>query len=1012
MESPGSGPTELIRDIPNARGSGQENIERSEDQLVTALRKVSLEKGTTSQLRVKISKREGTKTIKKMVDRGIYTFYYKGEPALGPFRSWALNNWGRKFNVQIETVQEAGDRAILTILSSTEEREEILRQLHPPIRGCHIAHFKWTEEMEDDSFVPTAKPLMVEISKVPLWAKEDLPKVFRKLGQVLQIPQESRELVKRDAKALILWNEGDQLPESILVVMGERKAVCTVRTIKRKITDDDSSDSEVEDGRPLVPDGNDRSQDKTNTSQTLHTFDPTRGPGHESGGKSNGSAQLGGRASQLEVNNVDGGRSLIQARREITATGSILFRGNQGPENHLHARRNVEIGNHAITRQGTETRSSSIETPSWLKDSEDKDDGLTDNEADSRAYQALTAAGRAKTRNKLPKRAPNRPKPNVQRRTLYIFSIYLLLYLPYLRGNSYRLEKLKFFVSTLAPGYTAIASSAVGRKRGVALLFKSEFQLLYSEEDSHGRYAWGHFKFGSEFLHVASVYAPNQAGDRILFWDRLKQDFPSENWFLLGDWNAVVTASDSSSKSNVQAEDEDLLFQELCNRLGTMDARQWAARTEGPKFTRAEFREGKFIWSRIDRIYAPEVHISKVSHHSTFWTSDHIPVTASVSLAPRVYDIAQRPMSGYFKADPLIIQQIFQLLRELSRQQERELNHLIEEVRELQAWKHHRWKLTCRDKFIADGDACTSYFFKRFRKRRARTLLTKLKGDDGQLLTTPADISRKVQDNFTLLYRSKSQEPEEKDAVAEILRDTHQVRSPGQKALLGDLPSERELMESLFLLPSGKSPGPDGMSTDIMRLLWPIIGDTYYSAVVELWSSGVLAPYFKDGLIFLLPKVSDPELIGQWRPIMLLNDIYKVLAKLLAARLALVLPTITPIEQHGFVKGRSPKNCIITFCLVHEALKQQRRSALFFSLDQEKAYDRLCPEFLWSALQHLDFPCTFIKVVKALQQGTESRILLNGHLLPPFLVGRRVRQGCPLSPPVIRHRLHPSYQQD
>ncbi|KAL3679086.1 hypothetical protein R1sor_022042 [Riccia sorocarpa] len=111
-----------------------------------------------------------------------------------------------------------------------------------------------------------------------------------------------------------------------------------------------------------------------------------------------------------------------------------------------------------------------------------------------------------------------------------------------------------------------------------------------------------------------------------------------------------------------------------------------------------------------------------------------------------------------------------------------------------------------------------------------------------------------------------------------------------------------------------------------------------------------------------------------------------------------VLPLITPIEQQGFVKGRSPQNCIITFCLVHEALKRQDKSALFFSLDQEKAYDKLCPDYLWSVMSHLGFPPIFILVVRALQHQAESRILLNGNLLPPFIVGRGVRQGCPLSP--------------
>ncbi|KAL3690440.1 hypothetical protein R1sor_016749 [Riccia sorocarpa] len=114
----------------------------------------------------------------------------------------------------------------------------------------------------------------------------------------------------------------------------------------------------------------------------------------------------------------------------------------------------------------------------------------------------------------------------------------------------------------------------------------------------------------------------------------------------------------------------------------------------------------------------------------------------------------------------------------------------------------------------------------------------------------------------------------------------------------------------------------------------------------EFWSEGRLPFSFKEGLLVLLPKVDDPELLGHWCPVTMLNTPYKVIAKVIASRLALVLPSIIPIQQQGFIKGRSTQNCILTFALVHEALKRGRRSGIFFMLDQEKAYDRVAPEYL------------------------------------------------------------------
>ncbi|KAL3693515.1 hypothetical protein R1sor_007166 [Riccia sorocarpa] len=116
-----SGPTE--GEMQSMRGTARTQATGHEDHLISAMQRVTLNRGsdqTNSAVQVKISRKEGTRTIRKIIDRGILTYYFKGEPAIGPFRSWALNNWGRKFNVQIESVQEAGAKSILTVLSSAE----------------------------------------------------------------------------------------------------------------------------------------------------------------------------------------------------------------------------------------------------------------------------------------------------------------------------------------------------------------------------------------------------------------------------------------------------------------------------------------------------------------------------------------------------------------------------------------------------------------------------------------------------------------------------------------------------------------------------------------------------------------------------------------------------------------------------------------------------------------------------------------------------------------------------
>ncbi|KAL3675054.1 hypothetical protein R1sor_025002 [Riccia sorocarpa] len=202
--------------------------------------------------------------------------------------------------------------------------------------------------------------------------------------------------------------------------------------------------------------------------------------------------------------------------------------------------------------------------------------------------------------------------------------------------------------------------------------------------------------------------------------------------------------------------------------------------------------------------------------------------------------------------------------------------------------------------------------------------------------------------------------------------------------MLDETPTNKEISDTLFLLPAGKSPGPDGVSREVMVELWPVIGNLFCEVVVEFWESGRLHPYFKEGLLFLLPKTENTSGLAHWRPITLLNTVYKVIAKLLALRLAVVLPGLVPVEQQGFLKGRSMQNCILTFALVHENLKRHRKGALFFTLDQEKAYDRLLPQFIWETMEKLGFSRQFRSIVQGLQTDAETRILLGGDLLPAF----------------------------
>ena len=71
---------------------------------------------------------------------------------------------------------------------------------------------------------------------------------------------------------------------------------------------------------------------------------------------------------------------------------------------------------------------------------------------------------------------------------------------------------------------------------------------------------------------------------------------------------------------------------------------------------------------------------------------------------------------------------------------------------------------------------------------------------------------------------------------------------------------------------------------------------------------------------------------------------------------------------------------------------------VFLSLDQEKAFDRVSHEYLFSTLEAFGVGEGFLNWVKALYSDISSSVLVNQFITESFPVTRSVRQGCSLSP--------------
>jgi len=97
---------------------------------------------------------------------------------------------------------------------------------------------------------------------------------------------------------------------------------------------------------------------------------------------------------------------------------------------------------------------------------------------------------------------------------------------------------------------------------------------------------------------------------------------------------------------------------------------------------------------------------------------------------------------------------------------------------------------------------------------------------------------------------------------------------------------------------------------------------------------------FECNNVILITKTLIADTISQFRPIDMANFKFKIISKILADRLAHVLPDIISRKQRGFIKGKQIKECI---CLTSEAIINLFRNKCL----RGKYVERFMQIFLW-----------------------------------------------------------------
>ncbi|XP_074314781.1 uncharacterized protein LOC141650580 [Silene latifolia] len=461
------------------------------------------------------------------------------------------------------------------------------------------------------------------------------------------------------------------------------------------------------------------------------------------------------------------------------------------------------------------------------------------------------------------------------------------------------------------------------------------------------------------------VYAFNNLNDRIALWSFLKQQSQTcvSPWLWLGDFNAVLSPIERLGGTTTEAEMEH--FQECVSLCGMEDINAtWALYTWSNKQ-----EPTARVYSRLDRAMGNQEWIDEfgdyIAHFHPEGLFDHCPCTvvnrkaefdgrrsfkyfnmwgASESFKEQVASVWQQKFKGTrmfsvvkkLKALKPVLKKLNTTCFSDIENSTTIASRVLEEIQEKDSFLTQKAKL----QWSLEGDLNTSYFHRAIKKRIMLNKVFQIEDMQGVLCTKGATI----QNSFLAYY---------------------------QKLLGTQNPTDAVNVAVLLVLK--------------LKLVY-----LAFQALLSQVNATVIT---------LIPKNDRPTSVVHYRPISCCNVLYKVISKILCARLALVLPDIISKNQGAFVKGRSIlENILICQDLVRMYNRKAASPRCMFKLDLQKAYDSIEWGFLEQMLVALNFPEKFRHLILQCVTTPSYTLNLNGTQFGFFAGRRGLRQGDPISP--------------
>ena len=270
--------------------------------------------------------------------------------------------------------------------------------------------------------------------------------------------------------------------------------------------------------------------------------------------------------------------------------------------------------------------------------------------------------------------------------------------------------------------------------------------------------------------------------------------------------------------------------------------------------------------------------------------------------------------------------------------------------------------------------------------------------DQGKLLT-----SKEAANAFGKAYANESNVDIPVDRRNSARKEERELADGNQDIpeLMQSCLTMNELDTAIRKLKNKKSPGPDGISNEMIQHLGNRAKDKLLEIFNLTWTKGDVPQMWREAhMIPILKKGKNKSKCLSYRPISLTSCVCKTMERIVNLRMQwhLEKESVLIPEQAGFRQYRSTDDQTAHLAQVIEDAFQEQKVALTTFIDLQKAFDKVWKDGVAVKLLRSGIRGRMYRWTKSYMHNRRARVLVDGQQGKKFLLHQGVPQGGVLSP--------------